>query len=80
MRKSEPLSNEYKMKLVQEAIVEFLDIRYNWDNPNIREVWLLDFSQRVGRQIPAEDYDERQEENERVKKTQKIKKYLSLNK
>ena len=80
--KAKPLSREYKCKVVQEMIVEFLDIRFG-DNPNIREVPLNDFSMWIGRWIACEVLDEVQADSKNYinkKKSITIKKYLSLSK
>jgi len=79
--RAKPLSREYKCKLVQEMIVEFLDIRFG-DNPNIRDVPLNDFSMWIGRQVIYE-LDDESKKKAHVKqelKHRKIKKYLSLSK
>lgn len=77
--RAKPLSREYKCKVVQEMIVEFLDIRFG-DSPNIRDVPLNDFSMRIGRWIAYEEEPLVDKHMTRNRRLNTHKKYLSLSK
>lgn len=79
MIKTKPLSNEYKCKVVQEKIVEYLGIRFG-DNPNVRECELQDFMMWIGRQVSYEDEQIDEKHKVRIKRNRITNKYLSLSK
>lgn len=76
--KKEAISEQYKNKLVIEKIAEYLSYRFWETEPNIREVWLLDFQTRIWLKIKYDPNTNEEYETKRSRKKSILKKYLPL--